>query len=75
MATKKKIPVPEGMKLIFRRYRKDLKSNQMLEASMYKKYSSQRFFGVLDSGGSATLSSIFLIVYLRALRRSRGRRC
>ncbi|WP_165385587.1 hypothetical protein [Pseudoalteromonas phenolica] len=35
MATKKKIPVPEGMKLIFRRYRKDPKSNQMLDARRY----------------------------------------
>ncbi len=35
MATKKRIPVPEGMKLIFRRYRKDPKSNKLLDARLY----------------------------------------
>ena len=35
MATQKKVKVPKGMKLIFRRYRKDPKSNQMLDAQRY----------------------------------------
>lgn len=35
MASKKKVEVPKGMKLIFRRYRKDPKSNQLLDARRY----------------------------------------
>ena len=35
MPTKNKKPVPEGYKLIFRRYRQDKKSNKTLDARQY----------------------------------------
>jgi hypothetical protein len=35
MASKNKLEIPAGMKLIFRRYRKDPKSNQLLDARQY----------------------------------------